>query len=91
MRKATLSKSGGLMAIVVLALSQAPEATPALPSTVKPGAARVYDVEKAGSEIRFHVKSRLKTIEGCLRTGKPRSTWIPLTWKPCSSEYSHNL
>lgn len=70
MRKTTLSKSGGLMAIVVLALSQTPEAAPALPSPPKPGAARVYGVEKAGSEIRFQVKSRLKIIDGVFENWK---------------------
>jgi polyisoprenoid-binding protein YceI len=64
MRKTTLSKSCGLMAIVILALSQTPEAAPALPSPPEPGATRVYGVEKAGSEIRFQVKSRLKIIDG---------------------------
>jgi len=70
MRKTTLSKSCGLMAIVVLTLSQTPEAAPASPSTPKPGSSRVYGVEKAGSEIKFQVKSRLKIIEGVFENWK---------------------
>ena len=64
MRKTNLSKSGGLMAIVVLTLAQTLQAAPGLVSPPKPGAARVYGVKKAGSEIKFQVKSRLKVIEG---------------------------
>ena len=70
MRKTTLSRSCGLTAIVFLTLSQMPEAAPASPSSPKPGASRAYGVEKAGSEIKFQVKSRLKIIEGVFENWK---------------------
>ncbi len=77
MRKTTLSKSCGLMAIIILALSQTPEAAPALPSPSEPGATRVYGVEKAGSEIRFQVKSRLKIIDGVFENWKAQINLDP--------------
>lgn len=77
MRKTTLSESCGLMAIIILALSQTPEAAPALPSPSEPGATRVYGVEKAGSEIRFQVKSRLKIIDGVFENWKAQINLDP--------------
>jgi polyisoprenoid-binding protein YceI len=70
MRKTTLSRLVGLTAIGVLTLSQTPEAGPPRPSPANPGATRVYGVEKAGSEIKFQVKSRLKVIEGVFENWK---------------------
>lgn len=70
MRKATLPRLAALIAIGVLALLQKPEATPTLSSPAMPGAARAYDLEKAGSEIKFQVKSRLKVIEGVFENWK---------------------
>lgn len=60
MHKTTLSKLTCLMAIVVLILSRTLQAAPA----------RVFGVEKAGSEIKFQVKSRLKVIEGVFENWK---------------------
>ena len=70
MRKITLSESGGWIAVLVLLLSQTLEVAPALASPLRPGAAGGYDLEKAGSEIKFQVKSRLKIIEGVFETWK---------------------
>ena len=70
MRKTTLSRLVGLTAIGVLTLSQTPEAGPARSLPANPGATRVYSVEKAGSEVKFQVKSRLKVIEGAFENWK---------------------
>jgi len=60
MLRTVFFKSGGLMAVVILTLLPTSEAAPA----------RVYGVEKAGSEIKFQVKSRLKVIEGVFENWK---------------------
>jgi polyisoprenoid-binding protein YceI len=61
MRKTTLSRFARFMTTVVLSQSHMLEAA---------AAARVYGVEKAGSEIKFQVKSRLKVIEGVFENWK---------------------
>lgn len=54
-----LRRFGCVVAIVVLLLLKAPQAT-----------AGTYDIERAGSEIKFQVKSRLKVIEGLFEDWK---------------------
>jgi len=70
MRKTTLFRLVGLTVMGVLAFLQTPKAAPTLRAPAKPGAKRVYGVEKAGSEIKFQVKSRLKVIEGVFENWK---------------------
>lgn len=70
MRKTTLPRLASLITMGALALLPTPEASLTLPLPAMPGATRVYGVEKAGSEIKFQVKSRLKVIEGVFENWK---------------------
>ncbi len=60
MLRTIFSRLGSVVAIVVLLLLRSPEAA----------TARTYSVERAGSEIKFQVKSRLKVIEGVFENWK---------------------
>ena len=60
MLRTVFLRLGGVVAIVVLLLLKSPEAA----------TARTYGVERAGSEIKFQVKSRLKVIEGVFENWK---------------------
>ena len=70
MRKTTLSVLGALVVIGACTLLPTPEVALTLSSPVMPGPTRAYGVEKAGSEIKFQVKSRLKVIEGVFENWK---------------------
>ena len=59
MLKTVCFRLGGAVAIVVLSLLKVPSA-----------AGATYSVERAGSEIKFQVKSRLKVIEGLFENWK---------------------
>lgn len=70
MQKTTLPRLAASIAMGVLTLCQTPKAGLALSLSPAPGATRTYGVEKAGSEIKFQVKSRLKVIEGVFENWK---------------------
>jgi len=70
MRKTTLSEAGGLIALLVLTLSHSQVVALASTSLLPAGAEGTYALEKAGSEIKFQVKSRLKVIEGTFENWK---------------------
>jgi polyisoprenoid-binding protein YceI len=77
MQKTTLARLAVLIPMGALMLLQKPEAAPTLLSPAPPGAKRVYGVEKAGSEIKFQVKSRLKVIEGVFENWKAQVNLDP--------------
>ena len=73
----TLSNFFSFLATAVLTFLQTLPAAAAPPSPPNPAVARVYGVERAGSEIKFQVKSRLKTIEGVFENWKAQIDFDP--------------